>query len=128
MARPDNGKANPWGGTAYLVEAMVLLAFLVAALAVCSALFAQSLSTAREQSRLERAVAVATDTAERFSADPSDPEGCIPDDTDGLDVACDVTPEQNAAGTLYEATITVSDGGQQVYTLTTARYVEGGAA
>lgn len=125
MARMHDDKTNPWGDTAYLVEAMVLLIFLVAVLAVCSALFAQSLTTAREQSRLERAIAVATDAAEQFSADPT---GYTPEDTDEFQVTCSVTPETNAAGTLYEATITVNEDDSQIYTLTTARYVEGGAA
>lgn len=36
---------------------------------------------------------------------------------------CAITPQFTASGTLYEATITVSNEYEDIYTLTTARYV-----
>ena len=118
-----------WSGMAVLMEAMILLLFLVGSLAVMTQLFAASALRAREGEQLAQAVALATDAAERFAADPATAPASS---TEGdLVVACDVTSEPTDAGTLYHATITVTDAGAQnaseapLYTLATTRYVEG---
>ena len=111
-----------WSGMAVVVEAMFLLVFLVASLAVIMQVFAASTLRAQEGRHLAEAVACATSAAERFAADPAAAGGTT---TEGdLEVVCDVTSEQTAAGTLYHATITVLDENAEppVYVLETSRY------
>ena len=63
-------KRASWSGTAFLVEALVLLAFLAASLGVLSAVFITSLEDSVEAERLEAAVTLASDAAEQFAAHP----------------------------------------------------------
>lgn len=150
VGRPDasrrgTGRAS-WHGTALLVEALVLLAFLVASLALFMHVFAQARGMGAEGSQLAQAVAMASDLAEEFAADPAaEPE---PLERDGLTASCAVATvaaddadgqtgpdaddapsdassgdSSDAAGTLYRATILVTDGdGDEVYRLVTERY------
>ena len=87
-----------WSGMAMLVEAMLLLVFLMTSLAIAMQLFA---------------------------ADPSTAGGVT--QADDLTVDCQVTDEDTARGTLYHATISVfaDDAETAVYVLTTARYEQG---
>ena len=151
--RCDGGRAS-WHGTALLVEALVLLSFLVASLALFMQAFAQARGMGADGSQLAQAVAMASDLAEEFAADPAtEPE---PLERDGLTASCEVatvaadgadgtggqtgsgaddTPSggssgdsSGAAGTLYRATILVTDGdGDEVYRLVTERYARGAA-
>lgn len=153
--RRDGGRAS-WHGTALLVEALVLLAFLVASLALFMQVFAQARGMGAEGSRLAQAVAMASNLAEEFAADPAtEPE---PLEHNGLTASCAVatvaandadgtggqtgsgaddalsgapagdssSDSSGAAGTLYRATILVTDGdGDEVYRLVTERYANG---
>lgn len=153
--RCDGGRAS-WHGTALLVEALVLLAFLVASLALFMQAFAQARGMGAEGSQLAQAVAMASNLAEEFAADPAtEPE---PLERDGLTASCEVatvaandadgtggqtgsgaddalsgapagdssSDSSGAAGTLYRATILVTDGdGDEVYRLVTERYANG---
>lgn len=166
-ARRDGGSGRPgagrrgggrasWHGTALLVEALVLLAFLVASLALFMQVFAQARGMGAEGSRLAQAVAMASNLAEEFAADPAtEPE---PLEHNGLTASCAVatvaandadgtggqtgsgaddalsgapagdssSDSSGAAGTLYRATILVTDGdGDEVYRLVTERYARG---
>lgn len=147
--RCDGGRAS-WHGTALLVEALVLLAFLVASLALFMQVFAQARGMGAEGSELAQAVAMASNLAEEFAADPAtEPE---PLERDGLTASCEVATvaaddadhagsqtdpdadgapagdSSGAAGTLYRATILVTDGdGDEVYRLVTERYARGAA-
>lgn len=159
-ARRDGGSGRPgagrrggsrasWHGTALLVEALVLLAFLVASLALFMQVFAQARGMGAEGSELAQAVAMASNLAEEFAADPAtEPE---PLERDGLTASCAVATvaadgtggqtgsgaddalsgapagdSSGAAGTLYRATILVTDGdGDEVYRLVTERYASG---
>lgn len=119
-----------WSGTAFMVEALVLLAVLVACMAVFTQLFTHALSTANDSERLSNAVTVAQSAAEEFSADPAavyagQPvgEGVAANGADGLDVTCDVSRAQQGAGTMYTAHISVADANGPVYELDTTRYV-----
>lgn len=114
-----------WSGMAMLVEAMLLLVFLMTSLAIAMQLFAASSSRAQQGRDLSRAVAEATNVAERFAADPSTAGGVT--QADDLTIDCQVTDEDTARGTLYHATITVfaDDAKTPVYVLTTARYEQG---
>lgn len=116
----ESGRAT-WPGTAFLVEALILLAFLVGALAVFMQLFGASAVRGAENGELAQAIVLASNSAEEFAADP---QGAAAETTeDGFTVRCDVQPEKTAAGTLYHASITVESNGDEVYQLETSRYV-----
>ncbi len=121
-----------WAGAAFVVEALILLAFLAGCLAVFMQLFGDASETGRQNVRLERAVEAASNRAEQFAANPlagdvTPGEGGAyvsrDDAGDGLVVECSIVPEPLEAGMLYRATIVVTDGGEAVYDLATARYV-----
>ena len=96
-----------WPGAAFLVEAMLLLVFIMASLALFTQLFAAATERAGESKALTDAVALASTTAERFAADPL----AVPaEQTSGdLRVVCSVSPEARSGGTLYHAVISVYD-------------------
>lgn len=117
-----------WSGAAFLVEAMLLLVFVMASLAVFTQMFAASSERANQSGALTDAVAVASTTAEQFSADPT---GVAPEATVGdMRVLCQVTPESRPGGTMYRAAISVyaanaAPGAQPIYTVSTAKYESG---
>lgn len=94
-----------WSGAAFLVEAMLLLVFIMVSLAVFTQLFAASAERANASRSLTDAVSVATSVAERFCADPTSVEGEYAEDD--LQVVCQVTSEKRAGGVMYYATINV---------------------
>lgn len=116
------------GGMAFLVEALIILAFLMTALAIFAQLFSSAQLEGRSAERMSRAVMAATNTAEEFSAHPTSVDK---NKTEGdLTVTCEIEDAKRDSGTLYNATITVFEGEEQLYTLHTARYVstqDGGA-
>lgn len=127
-AKPE--KRSNWSGTAFMVEALVLLAVLVSCMAVFTQLFTHALSTAHNSERLSGAVTVAQSAAEEFSADPvavsagqEVGEGVAANGADGFTVTCNVTSERQNAGTVYAAHISVADEDGQVYELDATRYV-----
>lgn len=124
-ARKPNAKP-PWKGAAFVVEAMLLLLFLVAALALFTRLFALSVAQSAESHELTMAVAAASDVAERFAADPgSVPESSVEGE---VTVTCDVTDETRSQGVYHKAEIRVyGKAGEVVYALTTGAYKGGGA-
>lgn len=139
-----------WAGAAFVVEALILLAFLAGCLAVFMQLFGDATERGRQNVQLEAAVELASNRAEQFAASPlagmesSAGDGRLEQAAgaaggaggaadaaaaDGdLVVTCDVTPEDLPAGVLYHAVIGVWDGDELVYELATARYVSGAAA
>lgn len=108
-------------GMAFLIEALVVLAFLMLSLAVFVKLFSSAQLEGFRANRQSQAIIMASNTAEVFSADPTKVESSMT--TDGLTTTCDVEAVQHEAGTLYNATITVCDGELELYVLRTARYV-----
>ena len=94
-----------WANVAFIVEAMVLLVFLIASLAVFMQLFSAALERSEEGGTMTGAVAAASTTAERFAADPQGVPAVA--EFDDLVVTCDVTPEARDRGTLYHANIAV---------------------
>lgn len=107
----------PEGGVrhsaAFIVEAMVLLVFLVLALAMTTKMTIGARSDAALASDLSRAVALAQNTAEEFSADPAGFAAnpvIVRESEGGLRVQCTVEAEQRAAGTMYTAHIVVTGG------------------
>lgn len=133
-SRREASDRSVWPGAAFVMEALILLLFLATCLAVFMRLFADSNETGVENLRMEEAIVLATNEAERFAANPegaaADPGavGGVAAAEGTLSVSCNVTPEATAAGTLYRAEIVVSDGDGEVYRLVTARYVSGASA
>ena len=120
-----------WSGTAFLVEALLLLVFLAASLAVFAQLFAMAADKTAESDRLSRAVAAADNVAEQFAANPHAVSAVK--EVDDLVVVCDVVDEPHDGGTLHKATITVYERssaeatgsvstGDSVFSVSTARY------
>lgn len=128
-----------WHGAAFLVEALVLLAFLAASLAVLFSLFASARTEADRAARLSEAVAIAQNAAEgiaagdTFSADTAPATQAVIGAQTGTtyELAIELEPRTTGAGTLWHATITVCDANasasgadaEPLYTLETARYL-----
>lgn len=124
------GTHHTWSGTAFVVEALVLLAFMVASLAILLTLFSDAHLRAEDTLKLEAAVAVAGDEAEAFGANPF----AVPAEQDVTyqDQTCTVRliPEATvySGGVLFNATISVMFDSEELYTVQTARYVRSGAS
>jgi Tfp pilus assembly protein PilV len=123
---PSVTRSIKQSSVAFFVESLLMLVFLVASLAIVTQIFAASANRASQSQHLERAVIVAANTAEQFSANPT---GVAKQSTSGeLATTCAVTSTHSSAGTIYNATITVSDETGEIYTVKTSRYVSGGAS
>lgn len=110
-------------GRAFIVESLVLFVFLVATLIIVSMLFFASVSMSAEAQNLERATIIASNTAERFSADPTRSD--LDSSEYGLDVSCAVNTQTVGDGTLYLAHIMVLNGDELIYSVDTSRFVGG---
>ncbi len=106
---------------AFIVEALVLLVFLIGSLAIIAQLFAASANKATQSSQLEQAVILASNTAEQFSADPKNVKETAM--SNGLAVTCTVNETSLSHGTRYDALIVVFNESGEVYRLNTVRYV-----
>ena len=128
-----------WHGTAFIVEALLLLAFLAFSLAVFMQLFGSAHARSVEERQLTQAVRLASNEAERFAADPQAGYGAALYDAEGNAVATggseqadtfvverETASEQMPGGTLYRASIIVSCEGEAIYELETARYLSDG--
>lgn len=119
---------SAWPGAAFIMEALILLLFLAACLAVFMELFGAANQRGVQNMRYEQAVILASNEAERFAADPAAAAAAVAEgagDTatsDGLEVSVAVVPEPTAAGVLYRADIVVTDGDGELYRLQTACY------
>ena len=113
-------------GFAFLIEALVVLAFLMGCHAVFVKLFATAQLEGLAANRLSQAIVAATNRAEEFSANPENASDLTTED--GLRITCDVKTDPYDAGTLFKATITVldeRDGNAELFRLDTSRYVSG---
>lgn len=130
-----------WHGTAFVLEAVVLLLFVALSMAVVCSMFAKAYEIDQEADTLTRAVTLATtgaeNGAETFAANPDD-ESCPKTMTYSFDgesftpqstyvsgmytVTRTVEADKTAAGTLYRARIDVSRYNKNVYSLTVASY------
>ena len=126
-----NKRRSNWSSTAFLVESLVLLFFLIACLAVFTQMFAHSWQASSDASRLSAACVVAQNAAEEFEANPQGVQNGTFDvnDANGASfcVSRTVESEAAAAGIMYTAHISVSDDTGEVYSLEAQRYMEGGA-
>ena len=126
-----NIRRSNWSSTAFLVESLVLLFFLIACLAVFTQMFAHSWQASSDASRLSAACVVAQNAAEEFEANPQTVQNGTFDvnDANGASfcVSRTVESEAAAAGIMYTVHISVSDDTGEVYSLEAQRYMEGGA-
>ena len=129
-----NKRRSNWSNTAFLVESLVLLFFLIACLAVFTQMFAHSWQASSDASKLSAACVVAQNAAEEFEANPQAVQNDTIDVSDVSDasgtsfrVSRSVESEATAAGTMYTVHIAVSDAMGEVYSLEAQRYMEGGA-
>ena len=118
-----------WQAAAFLIETMMLLFFIMISLAVLTAMFAQSAERSVKGEDLSRAVSLATSAAERFAADPT--SLAEQEERGDYVVVSDVEQEKRAAGSLYNATISVykqaDPGGEgrsssPIYQISTSSY------
>lgn len=110
-------------GMAFIVEALVLLFFLVLAVTVFVQLLGGAVVRNQQATDLENAVQIAQDAAETFAADP---QSFQPEGQGVYAVDADIERTATSAGALYRATIKVGKDGEEgsIYELSTARYVE----
>ena len=111
-----------WSGAAFIIEAMLLLVFLIGSLAVFTQLFATAAERGAHSGTLTSAVMAAENAAERFAADPAHMDEQL--QAGELRVICDITSEKLAGGTLYHANIAVLAEGfaEPVYEIATSSY------
>ncbi|MCD2433417.1 hypothetical protein [Paraeggerthella hominis] len=140
-AREENRRS--WHGGAFIVESLVLLAFLMAALAVVVQLTGIAHERGTEADHLSNAVTIAANNAEAFAADPAsgnmtasftiangslvevDGTPDAGDESTTYQVNRTVEQHDKGGGTLYTAHIAVTQGAETVYTLDTSRYSTG---
>ncbi len=132
LTSSQRGKSS-WTSTAFMVEAIVLLFFLIASMAVFTQLFGLATTTSTEAARLANANTIAQNAAEEFSADPASVAkgakvglGAAASTSGNFKVSCDVSKKKNSTGILYSAHIVVSDDNGEAYSLDAERFVEGG--
>lgn len=109
----------------FMIEAMLLLLCVMVLVAVVMTILGFSYVKGQEASDLNRAITIAANAAERFEADPvSMPRT---QEVDGFQVECAQEEEPQGAGALHHAHISVRLQNEELYTLSTSRYVsEGG--
>lgn len=120
MAEPSSaargGRTRSWAGAAFIVEALVLLVFLTASLAVMFSLFVQAYLLGTQSKSESTAIQLGSNVAEIFAADPTVVEEFLVNGD--YAVRCSVQTSAETAGTLYYADIVVcsmDDLGQEVY-------------
>ena len=142
IRRTSAADRQPWHGAAFIVEALVLLAFLMASLGVMASLMGAAHERGAAADRLSHAVILASNEAEAFAAEPDAAssttryvfeDGALRQvEGDGADAGGGAAAYEvqrlverrgQEAGALYEARIMVSCEGQAVYELDTSRYV-----
>lgn len=108
-----------------LIEALLIFVCIILVVVVSISLFAYAKNVSSVSIKQERAIALATDTAERFSADPLSIAGEYVEDD--MLVECSVSLSLDNAGSMYIANINVSDLGSAkkpiLYSIKTARYI-----
>ena len=125
-----NKRRSNWSNTAFLVESLVLLFFLIACLAIFTQMFAHSWQASSDASKLSAACVVAQNAAEEFEANPQAVQNDAIDVSDAsgtsFHINRSVESEATATGTMYTVHIAVSDDTGEVYSLEAQRYMEGG--
>lgn len=146
MGMPDAKTFFPMKGRPHMVdrsvgrsstpvlEAVILLVFLMVSIAVCVELFGISAVQSSEAKRLNAATLLASDVAERFSADPEsipavvDGRVVLADEGRGLVAHNSVSSSFTGAGVLYTIDISITDdGSSEVFSLSSSKYMSGGS-
>ena len=121
-ARNSSQTRQPWHGVAFLVEAIILMMFLVATMAVFTNLLMGSQALSSNTHELTAAIVATANEAESFATHPS--EGGTTATRDGFTITCTTEAIPQAGGMLYVAhLVTENAAGQEVYQLTTSKYV-----
>ena len=148
LRKPQRHDRRSWHGMAFIVEALVLLAFLVASLAVLIQLMGAAQERGMIADELSNAIVLASNDAEAFAACPTDDDAIslfalsngalveIADTSDRAEeeayggdsdtvyeVVRTVERRAEAAGMLYEAHIEVACDERTIYELDTSRYI-----
>ena len=121
-------RKGAWRGTALIVEILVILVVVVACLTVFVKLFSYAYASNAYDQHRAHAITLATNQAERFAADTSPAAGTFTQDEGKYTTTWTITAEPTERGTLYSAVISVSYTDQELYTLSTARYVSSAPA
>lgn len=124
-----------WHGMAFIMEALVLMVFLVISTAILLQVFESSRAHNNEASSLSYAAVLASNDAELFHVSPISDNEAYFDLKDGVLTPTEepsdktyiltrtVRPQQEANGVLYYADIKVEQSGEVLYELNSARYV-----
>ncbi|MEG0375946.1 MAG: hypothetical protein RR505_00220 [Raoultibacter sp.] len=125
-----------WHGAAFILEALILLVFLLVFAVILLGLFSDTHARSTEAEQLSGAIVLATNDAEAFAADPQSDtqtfyyvvsDGAISlsseSDPAALAVTRTVSNESRDGGTMYFADIAVTQQGELIYELSTARYL-----
>ena len=121
--KPTRSSATGWQQTAFLAEALIILVVLLVCIAVFARLFSYAYHSNPTSSQQAHAITLATNQAERFSAETQSYLGEQITQEDGYTVRTTVESEETGRGTLYHATVEVAYGQTQLYQLSSARYV-----
>lgn len=130
----EQNQTHGGSNIAFIIEMLVLLVLVIGCLSILIESFAYAHQQGEKNDNTVRAVHLASNTAERFSADPL----AVPwmEISGDLAVYTSIESEPHSSGTLYTATIEVYDvddrdaraGSKPYYGLETARYVKAGDA
>lgn len=121
LQHPDKRERRSWHGAAFIVEALVLMVFLIASVTVTVQVMSASHEHGAKAAELSTAIVLASNAAEAFAADPA--SGDLTVTQDDYTLTRSVEREAQDAGTLYRAHIAVAHGSETIYELDTARYV-----
>jgi len=126
---------HSWHGMAFILEAMVLIAVIIASSVILMQLFSESKSYGERAHAISYAVILATNEAERFAADPYLPstkhyelvdDALVPVQSptqNGFTVVREIRREHMVGGVLFRAHITVEKEEKVLYILSLAHYV-----
>lgn len=123
-SRHAAGERSSWHGTAFLVEALLLLF----CLAACTAIIVHAFGLVYAQGHADRdlvtATRLASNVAEEFAANPATTTASTTTE-DGFTVTTKVDSKAKGEGLVYHAYITVSRDDELVYELETDRFAKG---
>lgn len=121
-SRATTRQRRTWHSMAFFVEAIILMIFLVATMAVFTNLLMGSQVRSAETRQLTNAIVATSNEAEAFAINPH--EGTTVTSGDGFTITCTAEATPGKGGTLYSAQlITTNAQGAEIYRLSTSKYV-----
>ncbi len=120
ILRSSDRQVQPKRST-FVIEALLLFMCLMIVIAVSVSVIAFSSAEGARSSHKETGVIMATNIAELFSADPKSVEEVY--EQGDYTARCAIDLSMDEAGSLYDATITVSWKDEEIYSLKTSKYV-----